>query len=439
MPDIVTIVRLPKMHENMDEATIGPWLKQVGQAVDAGDCLVELITPKNVIELEAPAAGILLQVYAAEKSTVPIGYALAALGPAGSVIPDVAAENDALQLAHATAAITGVSVSRAAAATTATTSTATAAASTDSSAKTRSVRAAPAARALARQHDLDLTAVAEAMGVDIVHRQHVEEVLQRRQQNKPQVIRYHGDLSGKVALVTGAGGGIGQAIAKALGSAGATLALHYHRSGANIEALAENLRDNGVKLKLFQADLSKPDQAGSLVQAVNDSLGGLHILVNNAGMLADSVVSFMSDEQWRQVMAINLDAPFYLCRAAAMLMARQRFGRIINITSDAGRLGAAGRSNYAAAKEGLVGFTRSLARELAGSGIRVNAVSPGFVETAMVADLNENKRREILKMIPVRRFGEAAEVADLVLFLTLPCADYITGQVISIDGGLFMG
>ncbi|NOY80280.1 MAG: SDR family oxidoreductase, partial [Kiritimatiellaeota bacterium] len=202
---------------------------------------------------------------------------------------------------------------------------------------------------------------------------------------------------------------------------------------------ARELSALGVRAEARGADIADPAQVKTLIEQVAADLGGLHLLVNNAGVLDDGLISFMKDDQWRRVLAVNLDGPFFAMRAAAMLMARQRFGRIVNIASDAGRLGAANRSNYAAAKEGLVGLTRSAARELAGLGIRVNAVSPGFVETAMTEGLTDARRKELLRAIPVRRLGRPTEVAEAVLFLCLPQADYITGQVLFVDGGMFMG
>jgi 3-oxoacyl-[acyl-carrier protein] reductase len=175
------------------------------------------------------------------------------------------------------------------------------------------------------------------------------------------------------------------------------------------------------------------------VQDVLAKWGRIDILVNNAGRLNDATVSFMTDEQWASSIELNLNAPFRLMREVSMPMARQRWGRIVSLASDAGRMGSANRSNYAAAKEGLVGLTRSAAREMAGLGIRVNAVSPGFIESPMTANIPPVKMKDILREIPTRRLGKPQDVAALVAFLCSDEADYITGQIISIDGGLFMG
>ena len=442
MTNDITLVELPKLYENMDEATIGPWLGAVGDAVKTGDILVELITDKTVVEFEAPADGVILAIYAQEKSTVPLGYILCAIGPAGTAAPDMTSTNEQKMAAHLSSNAMQVDVS------------ALMATPTAAPEEKPRFKAAPAAKMFAKQAGVDLADVAAFCKRDMIHRKDIEDFIKQQQQTAapaapaapaavsaslPVVVDPAAPLRDKVALITGASGGIGSATARRLAAAGASIAIHYHSGTDAATRLRDELTASGAACALFQADLAAPDSAKKLVDDVIAHFGHLDILINNAGMLADATLSFMSDQQWQGCLDINLSAPFRLMRAAAMPMARQRWGRIVNMSSDAGRMGSANRSNYAAAKEGLVGLTRSAARELAGLGIRVNAVSPGFIDSAMTATINDKKRQELAKDIPVRRFGRDSEVAELVCFLCSPAVDYITGQVISIDGGLFMG
>ena len=442
---MATIIELPKLYENMDEATIGPWQVKVGQTVKKDDFLVELITDKTVSELEAPENGTVLAIYAEEKSTVPHGYALCAIGVEGEAAPDVAAANEAKVAAHLKATAGGIDLGDFAT-------------KAPTAEEKPAFRAAPAAKVFARQQGVELADVAAFCKRDMIHRKDVEDYIASKQapatpkyepkpaapeaapQAAPIVVNPLGGQKGRVALITGATGGIGTAIARKLAADGATLALHYRSNPDAAAKLADELRAAGATCETFQADLAakEGDPAKELIDAVMVKFGHLDILVNNAGVLNDATIAFMSDEQWFDTLDMDLTVPFKLIRAATMPMARQKWGRIVNMASDAGRMGSANRSNYAAAKEGLVGLTRSIARELAGRGIRANAVSPGFVETNMVANITDKRRADLYREIPCRRFAKPEEVAALVSFLCSDDADYITGQVISINGGLCM-
>ena len=239
----------------------------------------------------------------------------------------------------------------------------------------------------------------------------------------------------ETVLICGASGDIGQAIARRFDKEGYRIAIHYHSNQEAAEALAAELSDAHV----YQADLTDSESVNKLIETIHDDFKTIDCLINNAGALNDALLTFMSDEQWQSSLDLNLSGAFYSCRAVAMIMARQRHGKIVNISSDAGRLGAAGRSNYAAAKAGLAAFGRSIAMELAGSGVQVNTVSPGFIESRMTADINDVKKKALLREIPGRRFGSPEDVAGLVYFLCSAEADYITGQEISVDGGLYKG
>lgn len=241
-------------------------------------------------------------------------------------------------------------------------------------------------------------------------------------------------LQDKVVLITGGTRGIGLACAAYFAKEGAQVAL-CGRDASRAQEAAETI--NGTCLGLA-ADISNPDAAAALVKSVTEHFGTLHILVNNAGVTNDGLLMRMTDEQWRTVMQTNLDGVFYLTRAVSRVMIRQRFGRIINIGSVVGLHGQAGQCNYAAAKAGLVGFTKACARELASRHITVNLVAPGFVETDMTAAMTPAMREEVLKRIPLNRSGLPEDIAPLVAFLASDQAAYITGTVIPVDGGLGM-
>jgi len=244
------------------------------------------------------------------------------------------------------------------------------------------------------------------------------------------------DLSGKTALVTGATGGIGGAIARAFHKAGATVAISG-RQADKLEELAKELRE---RVHVLPCDLADRAAVAKLIDRAIAEMGGLSILVNNAGLTRDNLFMVMKDEQWDDVIAVNLTSTFMLCRAAAraMLRARPNFGRIINIASISGVFGNPGQGNYAASKAGVIGMTKSLAREVAPRGITANCIAPGFIQTAMTEALNEKQTEEIAKMIPAQRFGTSEEVAAGAVYLASAEAAYITGQTLHINGGMAM-
>ena len=242
------------------------------------------------------------------------------------------------------------------------------------------------------------------------------------------------DLSGKNALVTGASGGIGGAIAEALVAAGARVALTGTREDA-LRNLADRL---GESATVLPCDLRKADDSAALPGRTEEALGSLDILVNNAGMTRDNLALRMKDEDWQNVLDVNLTAAFRLTRAALRGMMKRRFGRIIGITSVVGVTGNPGQANYAASKAGMIGMTKSLAQEVANRGITLNCVAPGMIETAMTDALNEQQRERILQAIPVNRLGSPGEVASAVVFLASDEAGYITGQTLHVNGGMAM-
>jgi len=242
------------------------------------------------------------------------------------------------------------------------------------------------------------------------------------------------DLSGKVALVTGSTRGIGRTIATTLGECGARVAI----VGRDQEKSNTVAAEFGGEAKGFACDVSDTNQVAQLVSNVESAFGSLDILVNNAGVTRDNVVMRLKDDDWDAVLDANLRGPFAAIRAASRGMMKRRWGRIINITSVVGMIGNKGQANYAASKAGLIGLTKSVAKELASRNILVNAVAPGFIETEMTDAMTEEAKRSLTGMIPLDRLGSTADVASVVAFLASEHAGYITGQVIVVDGGMVM-
>ena len=242
------------------------------------------------------------------------------------------------------------------------------------------------------------------------------------------------DLSGKRALVTGASGGIGGAIARQLHGQGAQVTL----SGTRLEALDALAGELGDGAHVAAANLADADAAGALTATAEEAMGGLDILVNNAGLTRDNLTMRMKDEDWRDVLDINLGAAFRLSRACLRGMMKQRWGRIISITSVVGVTGNAGQANYAASKAGLIGLSKSLAAEIGSRGITVNCVAPGFIVTAMTDALSDDQRDALLRSVPSGRLGNVADVAAGVVYLASDEAAYVTGQTLHINGGLAM-
>lgn len=245
-------------------------------------------------------------------------------------------------------------------------------------------------------------------------------------------------LKGKTAIVTGASRGIGRAIAVKLAELGANLVLNYRSDSKSVEDVIKEIESKGSKAIAVQGDVSVFSDAENIVKKAVEVFDSLDILINNAGITKDGLVLRMKEEDFDKVIDVNLKGAFNCIRHAAPVMVKQKGGKIVNISSVVGVTGNAGQINYSAAKAGIIGVTKSAARELASRGINVNAVAPGFIETDMTQILSDKVKESTLNTIPLKRFGSAQDIANMVAFLVSSSADYITGQVINVDGGMVM-
>lgn len=245
-------------------------------------------------------------------------------------------------------------------------------------------------------------------------------------------------LKDKVAIITGAAQGIGRAIAENLAAAGANIAICDIAEDAASAAAKEIADAHGVKTYIEKVDVSDTEQVETFVNNVHKQFGQIDILINNAGITRDTLAIRMKDDDWKAVININLTGTFLFCRAVSKIMMKQRRGKIVNISSVIGLMGNPGQANYSASKAGVIGLTKTFAKELAARGVNVNAVAPGYIQTKMTDVLKEDVKQMMLKFIPMASFGTPEDVANVVNFLVSPASDYVTGEVIRIDGGMAM-
>ena len=245
-------------------------------------------------------------------------------------------------------------------------------------------------------------------------------------------------LKNKNAIVTGGARGIGREIATTLAKNGANIAINYRTYNEDLEKLVSELEGYNVKVVTYKCDVSNEEEVEAFIKEVKDKLNSIDILVNNAGITKDGLILRMSEKDFTDVLDINLKGTFNMTKAVSKIMVKQRQGKIINISSVVGVAGSAGQCNYAASKAGVIGFSKSIARELSSRNINVNVIAPGYINTDMTKVLSDNIKEEILKTIPMKKIGDPIDVANLALFLSSNLSDYITGQVINVDGGMVM-